>query len=58
MDKPKVSPDFTLDDIRKIRDYHYEVTKDMPNEDTIVFYRDGSNKFLEYLEQHKVGKAS
>ncbi|MDR0943047.1 MAG: hypothetical protein LBM41_00755 [Ruminococcus sp.] len=24
---PKLSPDFTLKDIRKIRDYHYELSK-------------------------------
>jgi hypothetical protein len=25
--KPDISPDFTLEDIRKIRDYHYELSK-------------------------------
>ena len=24
-----ISPDFTIDDIHKIREYHYELTKDM-----------------------------
>ena len=27
--KPDISPDFTIDDIYKIREYHYELTKDM-----------------------------
>ncbi len=26
--KPVISPDFTIEDIHKIREYHYELTKD------------------------------
>ena len=26
--KPELSPDFTLDDIHKIREWHYEMLKD------------------------------
>lgn len=29
MEKPVISPDFTIEDIHKIREYHYELTKDM-----------------------------
>ena len=31
--KLNISPDFTLEDIRKIRDYNYEITKDMTDEE-------------------------
>ncbi len=27
--KPVISPNFTIEDIYKIREYHYELTKDM-----------------------------
>ena len=29
MEKPIISPDFTIEDIHKIREYNYELTKDM-----------------------------
>lgn len=28
MGKPVLSPDFTIEDIHKLREYNYEVTKD------------------------------
>lgn len=27
--EPAISPGFTIEDIHKIREYHYELTKDM-----------------------------
>jgi len=34
-----ISPDFTLEDIRKIRDYNYEITKDMAEKERDSYYR-------------------
>lgn len=31
-----ISPDFTIEDIHKIREYHYEITKDMTSQESIV----------------------
>ena len=28
-----ISPDFTVEDIHKIREYHYELTKDMTTQE-------------------------
>ena len=38
MEKPIISPDFTIEDIHKIREYNYEVTKDMTIEEKIAYY--------------------
>lgn len=38
MDKPVISPDFTIEDIHKIREYNYEVTKNMTIEEKIAYY--------------------
>ena len=53
MDKPKISPDFTVEDIHKIREYHYELTKDMPFEERAAFYRESAKEFKEYLAEQK-----
>ena len=39
MEKPTVSPDFTIEDIHKIREYNYEVTKGMNWEEQLAYYR-------------------
>jgi len=31
--KPDISPDFTIEDIHKIREWHYEMYKDMTDEE-------------------------
>ena len=36
--KLELSPNFTLEDIRKIRDYNYEMTKDMTREERSAYY--------------------
>lgn len=33
--KPIISPDFTIEDIHKIREYHYELSKDMTSQEGI-----------------------
>ena len=48
-----ISPDFTVEDIRKVREYHYELTKDMSTQERIEFYRQGSQEFATYREQRR-----
>ena len=43
--KPIISPDFTIEDIHKIREYHYELTKDMTTQERIKFYNEGGRAF-------------
>lgn len=38
VEEPILSPDFTLEDIRKLRDYDYEMTKNMTDEEKIAYY--------------------
>jgi len=53
MEKPIISPDFTVEDIHKIREYHYELTKDMPFEERAAFYHEGVREFNTYLAERK-----
>ena len=54
--KPIISPDFTIEDIHKIREYHYELTKDMPTQERIHFYNEGGRAFLREMEERKLKK--
>lgn len=55
--KPNISPDFTIEDIHKIREYHYELTKDMTTKEKINFYNEGGRSFLAEMEKSKLQKA-
>lgn len=37
LEKPIISKEFTIDDIHKIREYNYEITKDMTIEERINY---------------------
>ena len=41
-----ISPDFTIEDIHKIQEYHYELTKDMTLQEKFDFYNEGGKAFL------------
>ena len=56
--KPDISPDFTIDDIHKIREYHYELTKYMTTQERINFYNEGGRAFLAETEKRKRQKAA
>ena len=51
-----ISPDFTVEDIHKIREYHYELTKDMTTQEKINFYNEGGRAFLKEMEERKLKK--
>lgn len=38
MEMPIISPDFTIEDIHRIREYHYELTKDMTPQEKMDYY--------------------
>jgi len=51
--KPVLSSNFTIDDIHKIREWHYEQIKDATIEETIAFYREGSKDVLRMIEEQR-----
>ena len=48
----ELSPDFTIEDIHKIREYNYWVSKDLPNDEKLRYYNDPEFKKL-IREQNK-----
>ena len=54
--EPIISPDFTIEDIYKIREYHYELTKDMTTQERINFYNEGGRTFLKEMKERKLQK--
>lgn len=55
--EPIISPDFTIEDIHKIREYHYELTRDMTMQEKINFYNEGGRAFLAEMERRKLQNA-
>ena len=46
MNKPEISKDFTIDDIHKIREYNYEITKNLSPSESSVYYKNKAEAFL------------
>lgn len=46
-----ISPNFTIDDIRAIRTYNYEMTKDMTNEERDAYYEAECKKARKRYEE-------
>ena len=44
MEKSVISPDFTIEDIHKIREYHYELTKDMTVAEKVAYYNNSGKE--------------
>ena len=53
-----ISPNFTLEDIRKIRDYNYEMTKDMTSEERDLYYKKLSDEAMEWYGKVLAGLES
>ena len=47
--KPEISPDFTIDDIHKIREWSYEVLKDASVEERIAYNRESARRYEERI---------
>lgn len=56
MEKPILSPDFTIEDIHKLREYNYYVTKDMTPQERIDYYNQKGRAFLKEIEESKLQK--
>ena len=56
--KPELSPDFTMEDIRKIREWNAEQLKDATPDEVSAFYAQSTKEFtakMEALRKTKVG---
>ena len=56
MDKPIISPDFTIEDIHKIREYNYEVTKCMTIKQKIEYYNTAGVEAEKEIEKRRAAK--
>lgn len=48
-----ISPDFTIEDIHKIREYNYEMTKNMTRQEKMDYYNEGAREVMRILEEMK-----
>ena len=46
MMKLEISDNFTVDDIHKVREYNYEYTKNMSEEERLNYYKNQAEDFL------------
>ena len=53
-----ISDDFTIEDIHRIREYNYEMTKDMPFEERKAYYKEGAKPVLERISKLRAEKQS
>ncbi|GHU56185.1 hypothetical protein FACS1894132_13330 [Clostridia bacterium] len=58
IEKPVISPNFTIEDIHKIREYNHMVTKDLSFEERRKYYSDGATEFEKIIvsERQKISK--
>jgi len=47
---PELSPNFTLEDIRKIREWNYERRKGMTHQEIADDINKGAAEFIEYMK--------
>ncbi|MDE7340972.1 MAG: hypothetical protein K2N80_10540 [Lachnospiraceae bacterium] len=53
MQKPVLSPDFTIEDIHKLREYNYYLTKDMTLQEKMNYYNEKGRAFLKEIQESK-----
>ena len=49
--KPDISPDFTIEDLHKIREWNYERFKDATPEERRQYYRAASERFNSEVQE-------
>ncbi|MDR1916175.1 MAG: hypothetical protein LBQ58_06340 [Synergistaceae bacterium] len=54
--KPIISPNFTIDDIHKIREWNYERRKDSTLEERLADINEGADKTLRAIEEIRRAK--
>ena len=56
MEKPILSPNFTIEDIHKLREYNYYRTKDMTPSERRNYYNERGRAFLKEIEDGRLQK--
>jgi len=56
MEKPILSPNFTIEDIHKLREYNYYRTKDMTPAERRNYYNERGRAFLKEIEDGRLQK--
>lgn len=56
MEKPILSPNFTIEDIYKLREYNYYLTKDMTPLERRNYYNECGRAFLKEIEAERLQK--
>lgn len=56
MEKPILSPNFTIEDIHKIREYNYEMTKDMTVAEKVAYYNNSGKEAEREIERRRALK--
>ena len=51
MEKPLLSPDFTIEDIHRLREYNHEQTKNLTPEERQRYYNDAGIKIHKILQE-------
>lgn len=57
MNKPILSPDFTIEDIHKLREYNYYKTKDMLPQERMDYYNALGMEVHREIQMRKLQKA-
>ena len=57
MEKPILSPNFTIEDIHKLREYNYYVTKDMAIEEKLAYYNTAGMEVEKEIQRRKALKS-
>lgn len=58
MEKPVLSPDFTTEDIHRLREYNYEITKNMTDEERMDYYNTAGRAFQREIEDAGLQEAT
>lgn len=56
MEKPILSPDFTIEDIHKLREYNYYITKDMSPQEKMDYYNNRGMEVHRKIQERKMQK--
>ncbi len=57
MEKPILSPDFTIEDIHKLREYNYEMTKHMTDQERMNYYNQAGWAFQREIDEARLQEA-
>jgi len=58
MNKPEISSNFTVEDIHKIREYNYEITKDMTFNERMSYYEKEADEILRLMAYRQKAKST